>query len=280
MKRVLLAASMPPELARGGLVTAVVGGRFHGLALLTNGSVLGWDKAPSARLLPLPVGRVATQVAAGYWSSFVVLDNGALLAWGSLNHTANSRANWTAWATSLHSASIVSVAAGSDHVVVALSNGTIAGFGENIDGQLNFPPKLIQSGAEVLQVAAGSHNTLALTSDGRVHAFGSNMYNLSSLPASVRGHAVRKVGTGLLTNYALLEGGDVSSGGQLLSWGRHYGLQALQGLTNIVDFAAGGYHVAVRLATGEVRDFGEDGLGQVRTGWWEACHLHRGHKEE
>jgi hypothetical protein len=87
-----MAASMPPELASGGLVTAVAGGRFHGLALLANGSVLGWDKAPSARLLPLPEGRIATQVAAGFYSSFVILDDNSMLAWGSLGD--DSASTW------------------------------------------------------------------------------------------------------------------------------------------------------------------------------------------
>jgi alpha-tubulin suppressor-like RCC1 family protein len=241
--------------------------------LLTNGSVLGWDNAPSARLLPLPVGRVAFRIAAGPYSSFVILDDNSMLAWGSLNYFDST--NWAAWATSLHSASVTSVAAGYGHAVVALSNGAIAGFGENSDGQLRFPPELLQPGAGVKQAAAGLYHTMALTSGGRVHAFGSSTYNQSSVPASVQGRAVFKVGAGGYASYALLDY-DVNSGGRLLAWGRDFGQQAaLQGLTNVVDFAAGWYHVVVLLATGEARAFGYNYLGQVRTGWRETYDLGR-----
>jgi hypothetical protein len=259
-----LAPSMPPELASGGLVTAVVGGRFHGLALLANGSVLGWDNTPSARLLPLPEGRVATQVAAGFYSSFVVLDNGALLAWGSFSYDGSS--TWATMAVPQLGARIVSVAAGFSHAAVALSNGTIAGFGSNSYGQLSFPPELLQPGAGVVQVAAGHYHTMALMSGGRVHAFGRNIFNQSFVPASVQGRAVCQVGAGGYASYVMLEGCDVSSGGRLLAWGAvNPVLQAaLQGLTNVVDFAAGWGHVVVLLATGEARAFGSNHDGQVR----------------
>jgi alpha-tubulin suppressor-like RCC1 family protein len=267
-----MATSMPPELASGGIVTAVAGGMFHGLALLTNGSVLGWDKAPSARLLPLPEGRIATQVAAGSHSSFVVLDNGSLLAWGSFSYDGSS--TWATMAVPQLGASIVSVAAGFSHAAVALSNGTIAGFGSNSYGQLSFPPELLQPGAGVVQVAAGYFRTVALTSVGRVHAFGYCGFWQCSVPGTIQGRGVRKVGAGGYTSYALLGGSNFSSGGQLLAWGRDFGQQAaLQGLTNVVDFAAGGDHVVVLLATSEARAFGYNGLGQVRTGWRETCHL-------
>jgi alpha-tubulin suppressor-like RCC1 family protein len=162
-------------------------------------------------------------------------------------------------------ASIVSVAAGFSHAAIALSNGTIAGFGSNSDGQLSFPPELLQPGAGVVQVAAGHYHTMALTSGGRVHAFGGNNFNQCSVPASVQGRAVRKVGAGAFASYVMLEGCDVSSGGQLLFWGPDSGQRAaLQGLTNVVDFAGGGDHVVVLLATGEARAFGSNHDGQVR----------------
>jgi alpha-tubulin suppressor-like RCC1 family protein len=259
-----MAMSMPPELASGARVKAVAGGLFHGLALLTNGSVLGWDGAPSARLLPLPEGRIATQVAAGSFSSFVVLDNGSLLAWGSFSYDASS--TWATMAVPQLGASIVSVAAGFCHAAVALSNGTIAGFGSNSYGQLSFPPELLQPGAGVVQVAAGDFRTVALTSVGRVHAFGYCDFGQCNVPGSIQGRLIRMVGAWGYTGYALLGGSNFSSGGQLLAWGAVIPVPqaALQGLTNVVDFAGGWDHVVVLLATGEAKVFGNNYLGQVR----------------
>jgi alpha-tubulin suppressor-like RCC1 family protein len=266
---------MPPELASGGLVTAVAAGLKHGLALLANGSVLGWDNTPSARLLPFPDGRIATLVAAGFDSSYVVLDNGSLLAWITEIPFDGNTSTWATMAVPQQGARVASVAGGDHFTVVALSSGTIAGFGSNSYGQLSFHPELLQPGAGVAQVAAGSKHTVALTSDGRVHAFGSNYFNQCSVPASVQELRARKVGASGDASYALLGDGDVSSGGQLLAWGAVSPVlrAALQGLTNVVDFAAGSGHVAVRLATGEATAFGYNRFGQVRAGWWKISKL-------
>jgi alpha-tubulin suppressor-like RCC1 family protein len=264
-----MAASMPLELASGGIVLAVAAGYIHGLALLINGSVLGWDFSTNTRILPLPEGRVATQIAAGPYSSFVILDSGALLAWVIAKPTNGSPVDIVTWVTMdvpLQGASVVSVADAFFFTVIALSNGSIAGLGYNTDGQLSFPPELLQPGAGVVQVAAGDAHTVALTSDGRVYALGYNRYHQCSVPASVQGRAVRKVGAGAFASYALLGGNNGTSGGELLLWGKDdYGQQtALQGLTNVVDFAAGWDHVVVLLATGEARAFGSNHYEQVR----------------
>ncbi len=63
---------------------------------------------------------------------------------------------------------VVQVAAGYDHSLALLNNGTVVAWGSNGRGQTNIPAGL----ADVVAVAAGDSYSLALKSDGSVHGWG------------------------------------------------------------------------------------------------------------
>lgn len=65
---------------------------------------------------------------------------------------------------------VVQVAAGSNHCLALLNNGTVAAWGSSSKGQLNVPAGL----TDVVAVAAGDSFSLALKSDGTVHGWGTN----------------------------------------------------------------------------------------------------------
>jgi len=75
----------PVPVAVSGLsgVTAVSGGRFHSLALLSNGTALEWGITTGTRV-PVTVSGLSgvTAIAAGAYYSLALLSNGKVMAWG------------------------------------------------------------------------------------------------------------------------------------------------------------------------------------------------------
>jgi alpha-tubulin suppressor-like RCC1 family protein len=252
-----LALDMPEEVTSSCSVACIAGGSRHAIAMLKDGSLIGWDgSSTAAHALSVPEGRKAVQIATGNHASFAALDNGSMMQWGSMDPTVAASQLWRAVPVPLKHACVKSIAAGQDHVIVLLRDGSVTGYGFNRYNQLTFPRDLLAAGSIVQQIAAGSYHSLALKSDGHVVAFGFNGFGQVTLPNAVRAGEVRKIGAGNCTSYALLS----RNGGQLAVWGWDYchRLRAAELQTDVTDFAAGYGHVAVLQATGVVRVYSFD----------------------
>lgn len=150
------------------------------------------------------------------------------------------------------------LAAGFDHTVVLMPDGTVRAFGDNSYGQLN-----VESWQNVVSVAAGAYHTLGLTADGRVLACGDGSYGQTDVDTLM---GVKAIAAGDYTTIVLLEGGQVLSTGYL-----DYGF--LEEVYGAQDIWAGSYGLLVKTANGVVAS--HPGLGLQ--GSWAQAAVSRGY---
>ena len=127
------------------------------------------------------------------------------------------------------------LAAGFDHTVVLLEDGTVRAYGDNTYGQLN-----VESWQNVTYVAAGAYHTLGLTADGRVLACGDNTHLQTDVSFF---SGVKAIAAGDYASFLLLEGGQVMATGYL-----EYAF--LNELTGAEAIWAGSYGLLVKTADG------------------------------
>ncbi len=146
-------------------------------------------------------GKTIVAVAAGQYHTLALSSDGKLAAWG-LNadgELGNGDANYansgvpvavdqTSAQSALNGKTVVAIAAGGLHSLALCSDGTVAAWGANADGQLgnsdatlarrNVPVAVDVSGAlsgqMVVAIAAGLKHSLALCADGSLVAWGFN----------------------------------------------------------------------------------------------------------
>lgn len=127
------------------------------------------------------------------------------------------------------------LAAGFDHTVLLLEDGTVRAFGDNSHGQLE-----VGDWRDVVYVAAGAYHTLGLTADGRVLACGDNAHLQTDVSFYT---GVKAIAAGDYASFLLLEGGQVMAAGYL-----PYGF--LEELTGAQAIWAGSYGLLVKTAEG------------------------------
>ncbi len=132
---------VPPGLNN---VEAVLARWNYSLALLGNGTVVGWG-ANDAGQTAIPFGLGNVTAIDGSINYCLALSGGAVVAWGN------------APAVPFGLSGVVGIAAGEDHSLALLANGTVTAWGGNESGQLNVP-----SLTGVTAVAAGWNYSLAL----------------------------------------------------------------------------------------------------------------------
>jgi len=77
------------------------------------------------------------------------------------------------------------IAAGSSHSLALKDDGTVVGWGSNVDGQITIPTGL----TGVTAISAGLRHSMALKSDGTVVAWGHNSNGIHPPPVHPRcGH--------------------------------------------------------------------------------------------
>jgi len=199
-------------------VTAVAGGGYFSMALHSDGSLESWgynnsgqlgDNSWSQHQIPKPIntaadsalfGKTVQTIAAGDSHSLALCSDGTVAAWGDngygqLGDNTGSRryiptAANTASGSALYGKTVAAIAAGENYSLALCSDGTVAAWGCNNDGQLgdgtrntrynpiavNTSPGTALFGKSVVAIAAGSHHSLALCSDGTLAAWGSNNY--------------------------------------------------------------------------------------------------------
>jgi alpha-tubulin suppressor-like RCC1 family protein len=258
----VLAAKVPPALNNSTDVAMLCGGTYHALALLSNGTVISWttgeQDANAFGQATVPVwrsaGRTAVYVTAAANVSAAILDDKSLVVWGESTAP-----------TFLSGLEVAAVALGSFHILIVHANGTLLTAGDNSVGQLNVPFDLLHPGIQIRQVAAGATHSLALTQNGRVFAWGSDNVGQVSLPTSVRAGGITHIAAGPFASYAMYPSGP-NGGNRVLFWGKDDGQSAVQELEDVLEIAAGQYHVVARTAAGVVYTFGDNTHGQVRSG--------------
>jgi hypothetical protein len=205
---------------------------------------------------------------------------------------------------------VVAVAAGEQHSLALLSNGTVVAWGRNSEGQLgngttegSDVPVAVGGLNEVTAIAAGSDHSLALLKNGSVKAWGYNHEGSlgdkaeanSDVPVEVSElGGVSAISAGGNLSLALLNNGTVKS------WGENFEAQlgdgtstgpehcqelqfpcakapvAVSGLSGVTAIAAGPYNSLALLSSGAVKSWGfnESGaLGDGTSTGPEACSI-------
>ncbi|MFB7605374.1 RCC1 domain-containing protein [Streptomyces gardneri] len=193
-------------------VVQVAAGNGHSIALLDDGSVLGWgnngsgqlgdgtttNRSTSVRVCavdePAPCAsflRGVVSVAVGDVHSFALLTDGTVVAWGSnvigrlgdgtfVNRTSPVRvcASGAVAPCTTYLSGITSLAAGFQHTVALRSDGSVFTWGYNGNGQLGNGTNIatnvpgVINVNSVVSVAAGTFHSLAARSDGTVYSWG------------------------------------------------------------------------------------------------------------
>jgi alpha-tubulin suppressor-like RCC1 family protein len=255
-------------------------------------------------------GKNLTEVAGGWHHTVALCSDGTIAAWGGNNNgqLGNGSNNGSSVPVLvdrrgvLNGKTIISITAGRFHSLALCSDGTIAAWGGNSDGQLgnrsrtdSNVPVLVEgtgvlSGKTPTAIAAGALHNLALCSDGTFVAWGNNTegelnngsYSDSTIPVLVdrtgvlAGKTISAIAAGALHSLALC------SDGSVVTWGANtFGqlgngwpyddvigavLVDTSGVLNhktVTSVAAGGNHNVVLCSDGTLAAWGLNSYGQI-----------------
>jgi len=239
-----------------------------------------------------------TAVSAGGLHSLALLGGGTVMAWGDnesgqLGNGRNETVSSVPVAVSGLSG-VTAIAAGGEHSLALLSNGTVMAWGNNESGQLgtgNFNqsdvPVAVKGLSGVAAISAGSDYSLALLKTGTVMAWGEDevgqlgdgAVKTTDAPVAVKGlSGVAAISAGGDHSVALLKTGAV------MAWGDDEAGQlgeqiaeegepqfsdvpvAVHGLSGVSAVAAGGFFSLALLKGGTVMAWGADAHGQLGNG--------------
>jgi alpha-tubulin suppressor-like RCC1 family protein len=251
-------------------VTAVAAGRVDSMALLEGGTVMAWGNGSFGQL-----GDGSTE------NSDVAV---AVCAAGETAPCAN------------HLSGVRAIAAGSDHNLALLENGTVVAWGAGALGngttEVSDVPLAVKELSGVRAIAGGENHSLALLSNGTVMAWGANAAGQlgdgsttsSDVPVKVKGlSGVVAIAAGSAYSLAVL------SNGTVMAWGRNAFGQLGDGgeansdvpvavcavgekapcakkLEGVKAVSTGTEHALALLSNGAVLAWGNNGVGQLGDG--------------
>lgn len=216
-------------------VRTVSVGASHSLALMYDGTVVGWGDNSSGQTNVPPGLANVVAVAGGGFHSLALQQNGTVVGWGR-----NFQWVFDQEVPPFGLSNVIAISAGTMHSLALRSDGTVVQWGDVSHGQ-NTPPPLLRN---VISIAAGDYYSVALKSDGTVAVWGTlstppGLSNVVSIAAGGGWLALKADGT------VVGEGTSVPSG-----------------LSNIVAVAAGNDHNLAIRVDGTVVAWGNDGYGQ------------------
>jgi len=197
----------------GKSVVAVILGSYHSLALCSDGTLASWgyngygelgNGSTTQSALPVAVttagtplaGKTVVSAAAGTYHNIALCSDGTLVAWGENNdgQLGNSTTTdssvpvaVTTAGTALAGKTVISVSAGTTHSMALCSDGTIATWGNNANGQLgnntstnsSVPVAVSSSGVlagkTVTGISGCNLQSMATCSDGTIATWGYNV---------------------------------------------------------------------------------------------------------
>ena len=288
-------------LPAGAVVTQLAVGGAHALALLSTGAVYAWGANSSgqlglqdanARTTPtlVTLPRPAISIAAGRGHSLAVLDDGRIFGWGANDQGQVGTGNRDFLATSSPTAVATittarAVAAGNDHSLALLADGSVWAWGANASGQLGIGTLKLQRGpvataaVGIARIHAGGDTSLAITNARVVLAWGENgdsqlgrgaltsdiltptgIY-LDAVDADASDKLLQIVGSdGVLRSAGANESGSI---GDATTTARNV-FTAASGLANILTSNAGGRSFALALRNdGTVFSWGDNSSEQL-----------------
>jgi len=233
----------PADLQLGA--QGIASGHWHVLALLPDGSVLGWGNNDAGQIAIPSTAANVVQIAGGGSNSLALTTGGQVLAWG--------RNDFGQGVAPANATNVMAISAGNAHNLALRNDGTVLAWGRNNSGQTNVPAGL----TNVVRIAAGGFHNLALKADGSVIAWGDNYYTQTNTPMNATN--VQAVAAGAYHSLALRADGSV------VAWGRTYEGQVSvpDGLSNVVAIAAGANHSLALRADHTVAAWGNNNHGQT-----------------
>jgi hypothetical protein len=203
-----------PELPDGLTgVTAIAAGSNHGLALKSDGTVVGMGFGTAATP---PAGLTGvTAIAASSSRSVALKSDQTMVGWGSgIGGTATP--TWS---------DVIAITGGTNHFLAIRSGGTVSGWGTGFG---TIPAGL----TGVTAIAAGYNFSLALNGDGTVVGWGTATAGYAGIPADLTG--VTAIAAGYDFGLAL------KSDGSVVGWGSNSSGQITipVGLTGVARISA------------------------------------------
>ncbi len=188
-------------------------------------------------------------ISAGGYHNLAIRPDGTVEAWGWGNG-----AEGTQTGVPENLTDVIQVSAFYHHASMALlKDGTLVGWGNNTNGQLDIPENIEQ----IVEISAGLVHILALHPDGTVSAWGWNGWGESTVPEGLEN--VVSVSGGWRHSVAVHSDGTVSA------WGYNADGQCNvpSGLTGVVSAKAGKYNTIALLDDGTVISWGNPPSGYV-----------------
>ena len=230
---------IPPNM---GNITMIASGMDHILALNDRGQVFTWgNNRHQLGIIPEPVRRAnIVNIAAGVQISAAVDDTNTIHVWGNrglmdirpelftgevkqitLNDTTGFVVcqNRNLYALSSRDVLVVSgipqwiqgqvqsIAVTNRDGMALLTDGRIAPWGNNLNGEHNIPPEIQ---GRVKAIAAGTTHFTALLDDGNVASWGLNFYSQARAP---RLTGIESIYSGYFQNFA------IDANGRVFTWG-------------------------------------------------------------
>jgi hypothetical protein len=154
------------DVPEGSDFVDVAAGKWHCLALRSDGSVEAWGRKDTyGEVSGKPTGNDFIAIAAGLYHSLALKSDGSIVAWGD---------NYYGQSTPPSGNNFVAITAGDNHSLALKSDGTIVGWGWNNHHECDAPEP--DPDTVYIAIAAGRFHNLALQSDGKVKAWGDNLY--------------------------------------------------------------------------------------------------------